>query len=601
MSFRVPSVVVDDRSRQYSIPSYDPSSYYVRQANPHNHNVPQAVPLDYYAPVAPLSENPLLELRRPVNKDACFAVSALSPRLPPRHAGEHDSVGTTLLDRFLYQQAYQPAAPPTPRTPAQPFGVPFLPVPQVGQSTWSYTQTPMTPANPRSVWSFLTQGAQAVQAQVRLVLTSGFSQRLTFDQWVPPPPPPGPPPGNGRHSRVQSIEEIAAPRICSDGTNTSSNSAVSTFRQTARGQAPRPLENRELVSNAPKIASYRPDSMPPPVKLPESHSPVSTNEQEEATTPQQLLPALLPSTQYQPASTTLRFQHENRGEESSSAKGTSPKRNKKPLPIDVQKARDETAARLEGSTAPPQSGGTAGSITPRANPISPSRRRQLSPINTQVNNSQPPSLCIDVVLSPVLSPSLSDALSPISFGARSPYPFGEARSPMSFGEARSPVSFRIARSPSPPVWSPQTPVAMSFDYPIFIQHASPPLPALSWHDYDGRDSVIEEDIQDETPLELVPPQGRAFTESITPNRERSSRTRPSRSRARSMSPPRSAHPDNSAFSWDRASVQSIYATDEDYCCSPQVARDSMMEDRHYKAKNHAFNPRQAILGSYFGN
>lgn len=69
---------------------------------------PSPTRLDYDRALPPLADQPLLELRRPGNKDACFAISALSPNISKRGAGDWDSISgrTCLLDRFLGQQTY---------------------------------------------------------------------------------------------------------------------------------------------------------------------------------------------------------------------------------------------------------------------------------------------------------------------------------------------------------------------------------------------------------------------------------------------------------------------------------------------------------------
>jgi hypothetical protein len=69
---------------------------------------PSPTRLDYNRALPPLADQPLLELRRPSNKDACFAVSALSPNISKRGGGDWNSISgrACLLDRFLGQQAY---------------------------------------------------------------------------------------------------------------------------------------------------------------------------------------------------------------------------------------------------------------------------------------------------------------------------------------------------------------------------------------------------------------------------------------------------------------------------------------------------------------
>lgn len=89
-------------ARQIDNNHFQPLSLYTRSP----------VRMDYNRILPPLADQPLLELRRPANKDACFAISALSPTMSKRFGGDWDAMSgrTSLLDRYLGQQALSPIA-----------------------------------------------------------------------------------------------------------------------------------------------------------------------------------------------------------------------------------------------------------------------------------------------------------------------------------------------------------------------------------------------------------------------------------------------------------------------------------------------------------
>jgi hypothetical protein len=225
-------------------------------------------------------------------------------------------------------------------------------------------------------------------------------------------------------------------------------------------------------------------------------------------------------------------------------------------------------------------------VTPKASVISPGRGVILSPINTQITGTGAnKKVRVDLLVSPVMSPVISDPKSPL-------------------------LGLRNSRSSTPPIWSPETPIAMSFDFPVIINNGTPPLAALSWSD--NRETIIEEEIQDATPLELAPPRGRIsarmFAPSSSPQRSGAGGKGPSGpARARSMSPPRSAHPDDSSFNWNPTQIHNRHATDEDFdVASPLVGPKQMTEslalDKGYVPSGYnvaGTNPRQTIFGAYF--
>jgi hypothetical protein len=112
--------------------------------------------LNHNRRLPPLADQPLLELRRPSFKDACFTTSALSPHdLVKRNGGNWDSASTRtcLLDRYLSQNDQNPSShdlapsPCTPFTPFTPFS-PFasadlrhaLPHPGNSKNFWKYRE-----------------------------------------------------------------------------------------------------------------------------------------------------------------------------------------------------------------------------------------------------------------------------------------------------------------------------------------------------------------------------------------------------------------------------------------------------------------------------
>jgi hypothetical protein len=113
-----------------------------------------------------------------------------------------------------------------------------------------------------------------------------------------------------------------------------------------------------------------------------------------------------------------------------------------------------------------------------------------------------------------------------------------------------------------------------------------------WLD-DRRQTMIEEEIQEATPLETELPRGRILA-------KHDPRAVHDQRKARSMSPPTSAYPKDSAFSWDQLDADVRFATDDDLYCPTPIEVPQMIEERLGKQMNIAFDPRQTILGSYFG-
>lgn len=119
--------------------------------------------LDYHRALPPLADHPVLELRRPANKDACFAVSALSPNMSKRFGGDWDTLSgrTSLLDRYLGQQAISPV-------------VQELPGPFSEQAP----RPPVTPAhanvpaNSKALWALMSQSVSVSISTFKTYLTT---------------------------------------------------------------------------------------------------------------------------------------------------------------------------------------------------------------------------------------------------------------------------------------------------------------------------------------------------------------------------------------------------------------------------------------------
>lgn len=107
--------------------------------------------MDYNRALPPLADQPLLELRRPANKDACFAISALSPTMSKRFGGDWDSMSgrTSLLDRYLGQQAISPIIQELPQYPAE--QAPPSPAPHSRSNV---------PANSKALWALMAQSVR---------------------------------------------------------------------------------------------------------------------------------------------------------------------------------------------------------------------------------------------------------------------------------------------------------------------------------------------------------------------------------------------------------------------------------------------------------
>jgi hypothetical protein len=104
--------------------------------------------MNYDRVLPPIADQPFLEFRRPSHKDACFAVSALSPHLSKRVAGDWDTMSarTSLLDRYLGQQPSTPVVHDFPPTPSQ-----------EDPPTPGTPGFPTVPANPKILWALMSQ------------------------------------------------------------------------------------------------------------------------------------------------------------------------------------------------------------------------------------------------------------------------------------------------------------------------------------------------------------------------------------------------------------------------------------------------------------
>jgi hypothetical protein len=193
----------------------------------------------------------------------------------------------------------------------------------------------------------------------------------------------------------------------------------------------------------------------------------------------------------------------------------SPRRNgATPAPIDTSLS---LSAALSGLGSPPLSADTGGSITPKAvpNPLSTQQKAKLNSL-TKIKT-----VTFDVSSSPTQS---------------------AIKSPTYYGHIR--------HDASPSIWSPLTPVAMTFEYPIIVQQDTPPLAQIPWDiddDMNLDEMILDSELHSESPQEFQQrgrsPEhtGRSF-EDATPID-----TSPLRFRSRSLSPPRSAYPESSTF------------------------------------------------------
>lgn len=110
-------------------------------------HTPSPSRLDYDRALPPLADQPLLELKRPSNKDACFSVSALSPKISKRAAANSDFMSgrACLLDRFLSQQECSPVDGDLPQNPSKL----SIPTPNNAEA--------ILPASSNDLWTVLSQ------------------------------------------------------------------------------------------------------------------------------------------------------------------------------------------------------------------------------------------------------------------------------------------------------------------------------------------------------------------------------------------------------------------------------------------------------------
>ena len=349
------------------------------------------------------------------------------------------------------------------------------------------------------------------------------------------------------HSVVREIAVPPAGRNVRHGINNDYESSLS-FRQPARSQAPLPLKSRELAFVLPReptpqatfehgISQQRPSARQGGSSRSSKPAPINIQLAEEVGTKQEFRPVK-----------------------------SAPLRGLVLAPLSaIGAARKGPPLRTQGLKYP-KTAGLEQSWTMKADKDSPIQRLPLTPLDTELTPGSRRSIVVDFTLSPSLVPLVSQKLSPISQG-------------------------RSTQTSSPSAWSPQTPRAMSFDNVTVVNDTTPPMPTLEWLQHQ-RDTIIEEEVQEATPLEADPPRGRIIGIST--------HAPTSVNRARSMSPPPSAYPKDSTFSWDLADVTIRSATDDDLYCLTPIELPQMIEDDNYKPAKSAFDIRQTILGSYFG-
>ncbi|KIW04615.1 uncharacterized protein PV09_04362 [Verruconis gallopava] len=501
---------LDDHPQHYAVPAYNPSDYRGQQL----------APVDRYLSAAPFYETYPLGSRRPVNQDLTFAVSAVSPGLPGEPTHHRDSAASILLDRFFGRRPQSPT---------------------LLQAV--ITQAPQSYRPGTTAAALASPAIQCVSPPV----TPGLPLLRGNHQYIPPPPP-GPPPRESRWPQTHSeLKEITVPptKHEKEPESVSVEAATNAFRQPARGQPPRPLRDRELVTEFPKVPSY-PTPRRECFDLPH--------------VPQMKSPPLGKRSKRAPPPIDVHLASGSATYREKPAKSAPIQQHGHVVSKDIYNTPEESAVRQHDMQNLPQTAGLPVVRVMKPAPISPNRGVQLPALNTNIVKIQSRSVPLEIASSPSKSPLAVMPKSPIALS-------------------------RNSSSSTPPMWSPETPRAMSFDFPLIIGDDTPSVRSITWSDT-RRETIIEEDVQEQTPMELGPPRGRICASD-------------SHIRARSLSPPGSAYPKESSFSWELADLKTKHATDEDCHNTPRIPPQQMMEDHSYKSQNSSFDPRQTILGTYF--
>ncbi|TLD39000.1 hypothetical protein E2P81_ATG01543 [Venturia nashicola] len=204
--------------------------------------------MDYHRALPPLADHPVLELRRPANKDACFAVSALSPNLSKRFGGDWDALSgrTSLLDRYLGQQALssvvqevpKPLREQTPPSPVTPSPVTPSPI------TPSLANVP---ASSKARWALMSQS----------VSWSMFGSSKSNHHWNPQKPSNDKVTPAARHKAADRASDEASQKVVSDR----ALQAASAAQRRRRERGPPPPS---VTRSSTRLRDPQSQRMPPP-------------------------------------------------------------------------------------------------------------------------------------------------------------------------------------------------------------------------------------------------------------------------------------------------------------------------------------------------
>ncbi|RDI86917.1 hypothetical protein Vi05172_g3149 [Venturia inaequalis] len=472
--------------------------------------------LDYHRALPPLADHPVLELRRPANKDACFAVSALSPNMSKRFGGDWDAMSgrTSLLDRYLGQQAISPVVQELPK----PFGeqAPRSPVTPAHANV---------PANSKALWALMSQSspqktssdrvsqaasqkatdrasnaASQEAARDRATQAASAAQRRRRERGPPPPPPPAPVTRPSSRSRDPPSRRVSPPGTSS--TRSKEDYARKASPPTVSKFLPPQEDTRGRTSPPSVLSSTRPREEPgrraSPPAIPPSIRPTDDREERE-TMVHRLegfpIPRALSMIQDAPSPFV------DTDSTVSLASGLE------------QLGRESSFSRVDSWIGPPLTENimpTRGRDAPRYPGLPPAPNAKLKSYVSKIKT---------VRFADVDSSRASSSMSPTFLD-----------------------NDRNQPSPSPTTFSPITPVAMTFEYPAIFE-STPPLDQVPWEDSLNDLDAIENSPQDSL-LSVIT--SKPTTE--TPTRGRPPPREPcnqeSRPRARSHSPPRTPFPED---------------------------------------------------------
>ncbi|QDS69314.1 hypothetical protein FKW77_003194 [Venturia effusa] len=507
-------------SHQPSNNRYQPLSLYTQSP----------IRLDYHRALPPLADHPVLELRRPANKDACFAVSALSPNMSKRFGGDWDAMTgrTSLLDRYLGQQAISPVAQELPRSfneqaPRSPVTPAHANVPANSKALWAL----MSQTNSQKTSSGQKAAERASQKPTddRASQAASAAQRRRRERG-PPPPPPHPVALSSTRSRDDQGRRRSPP-VTSSST--------------------RAREDHERNSSLPAV----PKSSPPRedfsgrVSPPNILSSIQTREE----------PVRRASPPGIPASTRPRNDREGRDTMVHRLEGFPIPRalsviQDNPRPFTnmdstvsltsglEQLGRESSFSRIDSWIGPPLTENmmsTRGRDAPRYPGLPPAPSAKLKSYVPKIKT---------VRFADIASSRGSSLMSPTFLDSERGHP-----------------------SPSPTTFSPITPVAMTFEYPAIFE-STPPLEQVPWDDDANELDAIENSPQDSILSVMT---SKAIIESPARGRlDPRDAVHVSRPRARSLSPPRTPFPGESPL---QPLPTTIYTPIDQSQASKRAAKD----------------------------